>query len=71
MISGLVLPSNVGYVLDYPIASVLICEAPETQYVRSDVALQRWLGDESTIDPLDQSRVGLLVTKKDPKCRFM
>jgi hypothetical protein len=55
----------------YPICTLLICQAPDTQYVRNDAALKAWLGDASTVDPLNQSLVGPLVTKRDPRCRFM
>lgn len=46
-------------------------QPPATQYVRSDAALKAWIGDASTVDPLDQSLVGPLVTKRDPRCRFI
>lgn len=55
----------------YPICPLLTCQAPATQYVRSDAALKAWLGDTSTVDPLNQSLVGPLITRRDPRCRFM
>jgi len=38
----------------------------EYKEVNDDTQLKEWLGDKSTSTP-----VGGLVTKKDPKCRFM
>lgn len=40
--------------------------------LKSDAEVKRWLGDDSTIDPLDSTRrVGCLATREDPSCRFM
>ncbi len=53
--------------------SPLMCLGPkngnsglEYKEVNDDTQLKEWLGDKSTSTP-----AGGLVTKKDPKCRFM
>jgi len=51
--------------------SVLISKAFERKKVLDETSLKEWLGDRSTIDPLTLTPVGELVTRKDPKCRFM
>jgi hypothetical protein len=48
-----------------------ICLGFVKHKVCNDAELRAWLGDEQTIDPLSQAPVGSIVTKEDPKCRFM
>ncbi|KAL8998394.1 MAG: hypothetical protein Q9169_002522 [Polycauliona sp. 2 TL-2023] len=46
-------------------------QGPATHNILDDGALKKWLGDQSSIDPLTSQCCGAVVTKADPKCRFI
>ncbi|KAL8652195.1 MAG: hypothetical protein Q9210_002830 [Variospora velana] len=47
------------------------CQGPKTHNILSDDVLRKWLGDQSSIDPLTSTRNGAIATKADPICRFI
>ncbi|KAL8754822.1 MAG: hypothetical protein Q9199_004065 [Rusavskia elegans] len=46
-------------------------QGPATHNIFDDDALKKWLGDQSSIDPITSQRNGMIATKVDPKCRFI
>lgn len=55
-----------------PVKDVLKTGEAKKKNLRSDADIKEWLGDDSTVDPLDPTkRIGPLATKEDTSCRFM
>lgn len=63
------IPSHIPKKTNEPAIKVPFRDLNETNFVKKNILdddrLKIILGDESSVDPL------LLVTRKDPKCRFM
>lgn len=43
----------------------------ERRNILNDDKLRNWLGDQSIIDPQTLACTDVVLTRKDPRCRFM